>query len=92
MTTITLFDGEVSSSAEAEAAVPNEGQGRDEATIQIDLSSTGTVEVYGRVSSRLSYILITSVTTSSLVPIARMKDIKLTITANAGTINAELAH
>lgn len=88
----TLFTAETSSDGTAEASVPNQAQGRDEATVQIDIADTGTVQLWGRVSSRLSYILITTVTTSSLLPLARIKDIKLVITANNDTVDAELAY
>ncbi len=91
MQTTTLFNAKTGTGDSDTANIPTVSKGRDEAIVQIDVAATATVEVYGRISARLGWILITTITSSQLVPLVRLQAMYLKITASTGLVNAELA-
>ncbi len=91
MQTTTLFEDKAGTGDSAEVGIPSVSKGRDEAIVQIDIAATATVEIYGRISARLGWVLITTITSTQLVPLVRLQTIYLKITASTGLVNAELA-
>lgn len=64
---------------------------RDEVLVQVDITGgTATVQLHGRASKRLPFLLLTSTSVSAIIPVARMAELKAVITAIAGaTVNAD---
>ncbi len=91
MQTTTLFDAKTGTGDSDPVSIPTVSKGRDEAIVQIDIAATATVEIYGRISARLGWVLITTITSTQLVPLVRLQTIYLKITANTGQVDAELA-
>jgi hypothetical protein len=66
--------------------------GRVEFVMQVDISDTATVEVYGRADPDLSWILITTLTVSSLVPLVNLAEVQISVTATTGTVSASVSN
>lgn len=65
---------------------------RDEALLQIEFSSTGSVTIEGRIDSDMSWITIAGpYTANTIVPIAWVPTMRVAVASNAGTITAKLA-
>lgn len=65
---------------------------RDEALLQINFSSTGSVTIEGRIDSDMSWITIAGpYTTNTIAPIAWVPTMRVAVASNAGTIIVKLA-
>jgi len=63
---------------------------RDEALIQVDIvGGSATVIIEGRIGQTFQWIVVSTVTASSLIPITRVAEIRCRITAISGaTVDA----
>lgn len=63
---------------------------RDEALVQVAISGTSaTVVIYGRLSADLPWVELTSVTADSIVPLARVAEMKANVSAiSSATVDA----
>lgn len=68
------------------------GRQRNKMSLQVDISATASVTVYGRVSSAMGWIALTTITTSSLVEIIPVKEIYIDVTANTGNVDVAVGH
>jgi hypothetical protein len=86
----TLLDS-VTSQVDGNPVSLRSQRSRDEVLVQVNIANgSATVEIYGRAASRLPFLLLHTVTTSSIVPIARVAEIKAKVTSISGaTVDAE---
>jgi hypothetical protein len=65
---------------------------RDEALLQIEFATTGSVTVEGRIDSSMSWITIAGpYTADTIVPVAFVPSMRLAISANGSGIVAKVA-
>ena len=90
MKTITLLDGEtglVASPVYQSAA----NSSKDDCVFQIEIQGAATVQVQGRVSPNMPWVVIDTISASDIKPYARLPQMRLNITSNSGTVNAAAA-
>lgn len=86
-----LFDGEAGTAQSDVIAIQSLGIGRDEASIQIDITGAATVIVRGRLSVNAGWQDLKTITASELNPMYRVPYIQLEITSNSGSVSAFIA-
>lgn len=63
-------------------------RGRDETSIQVDISGTGEVSIEGRLSDTLGWApILTNIASSGIFRIGVAKEVRLTITSGTPTVN-----
>jgi hypothetical protein len=65
---------------------------RDEIGLQVDITGgTATVQVFGRLAKRMPWVLLQTINSSGIVPVARVAEVQANVSAVSGaTINAEV--
>lgn len=86
-----LFSGETGLAVSETVALNNLGLGRDEASVQIDITGSATIEVHGRLSVDAEWRTIKTITASEIQPIYRVPYFRMQITANTGSVSAFVA-
>jgi hypothetical protein len=86
-----LFVGEANTALSQIVALQNLGIGRDEASLQVDITGTATVVVRGRLSNSAAWQDLKTITASDLQPVYRVPYLQLEITANTGSVSAFIA-
>lgn len=64
---------------------------RDEVLVQVSIvGGTATVELWGRASKRLPFLLLTSTSIPAIIPVARMAELKAVVPSISGaTVDVE---
>lgn len=93
MHSYTLLDAVTATGVGPTVSLQGAEGGRDELLVQVDITGTsGTVQIYGRISSLLPFALLTTITASGLYPLARVGEIYANVSAiSAATIKAAVA-
>jgi hypothetical protein len=63
---------------------------RDDFIVQIDITGSASVEIYGRVSRRLGFHLLAAVTSDAIIPITRVAEVFARVITVTGTVDAEI--
>ena len=74
-------------SGESDPIVLNKIDGKDEQTVQVEISSTATVSVQGRLSSTAPWEELIEITANSIQPLALVSYLKFVVSNNDGTVN-----
>lgn len=65
--------------------------GRDEIAVQVSITGTATVQLFGRLHSSHAWVQLGSnVVSSSIVPLVRVAELYAAVTANSGTVSVGL--
>lgn len=86
-----LFQGETGLALSETVALQNLGLGKDEASVQIDITGSASVEVHGRLSVDSEWQTIKTISASEIQPIYRVPYFRMQITANTGSVSAFVA-
>ena len=63
---------------------------RDEVLVQVHITGSATVEILGRASQRLPFVLLQTVSTSGLVAVARVAEIQARVASiSSGVVDVE---
>lgn len=89
-TLTTMLDGATTVSESVPLSLRSV-RSRDEVLVQVDIAGgSATVELHGRASKRLPFLLLTTTTVSAIIPVARMAELKAKVTIISGaTVNAD---
>jgi len=86
-----LFSGETGLAISETVSLNNFGLGRDEASVQIDITGSAIVEVHGKVSIDAAWQTIKTISASEIQPIYRVPYFRMQITNNSGSVSAFIA-
>lgn len=86
-----LFEGEAGLAVSNVVSLQNNGIGRDEALIQVDITGTASVVLRGKASQSGAWQDIKTITESTLQPVYRVPYFQMEITANTGSVTAYVA-
>lgn len=86
-----LFEGEAGTAVSNVVSLQNNGIGRDEALIQIDITGAASVVLRGKASQAGQWQTIKTITESVLQPVYRVPYFQMEITANTGSVSAYVA-
>ena len=83
---ITLLQSSVDTDVSLPVALSH--RGGDDLRVQVDFAvgATGTVRVYGRISSDLKWVLLNTVTTDTLLLVEYVEYVRATLTGSAGGV------
>jgi len=81
------FDSVTAASDESDVLTLNKVSGKDELTVQVSISASAVVSVQGRLSADAPWVELTSITTSTIQPLALVTQLKFVLSGNNGTVD-----
>ena len=65
----------------------NKISGKDELTVQVDISASAVVSVKGRISAEAAWVELVSITTPTIQPLALVTQLKFDVSGNNGVVD-----